>query len=105
MKCNSPAADIQFMCHLFVRVSLYKQFQNIYITLNSIRKILPDKTIHDACHQVNYDYRNRFINPVVTVLHMILTAIWPSFDKNSAIFLLLLLSAILYNCSCMATPF
>ena len=45
--------------------------------LNSIRKILPDKTIHDACCQVNYNYRKRFITPVVTVLHMILAAIWP----------------------------
>ena len=53
------------------------------ITLNLIRKILPDKTIHDVCHQVNYNYRNRFITPVVTVLHIILAAIWPSFDKNS----------------------
>ena len=47
------------------------------VTLGSIRKILPDKIIHDACHQVNYNYRSRFITPIVTVLHMILAAIWP----------------------------
>lgn len=54
------------------------------IPLNSIRKILPDKTIHDACHQVNYNYRKRFITPVVTVLHMILAAIWPEDSFNAS---------------------
>jgi hypothetical protein len=47
------------------------------VTFNSIRKILPDKAIHDACYQVNYDYRNRLITPTMTVLHMITAAIWP----------------------------
>ncbi len=54
------------------------------ITLNSIRKILPDKIIQDACHQVNYNYRNRFITPVVTVLHMVIAAIWPEESFNAA---------------------
>jgi IS4 transposase len=54
------------------------------VTLNSIRKVLPDKTIHDACRQVNYNYRNRFITPAVTVLHMILAAIWPEESFNAA---------------------
>ena len=52
--------------------------------LNSIRKILPDKTIHDACQQVNYNYRKRFITPIVTVLHMILAAIWPEDSFNAS---------------------
>jgi hypothetical protein len=47
------------------------------LTFNSIRKVLPDKTILDACHEVDYNYRNRLISPVVTVLHMILAGIWP----------------------------
>ena len=47
------------------------------VTFNSIRKVLPDKTILDACCQANYSHRNRFITPVVTVLHMILAGIWP----------------------------
>jgi len=54
------------------------------IPLKSIRKVLPDTTIHDACRQVNYNYRNRFITPVVTVLHMILAAIWPEESFNAA---------------------
>ena len=54
------------------------------VPLNSIRNILPDKIIQDACHQVNYDYRNRFITPVVTVLHMILAAIWPEESFNAS---------------------
>jgi len=54
------------------------------VTLNSIRKVLPDKTIHDACRQVNYNYRNRFITPVITVLHMILAAIWPEESFNAS---------------------
>jgi IS4 transposase len=54
------------------------------VTLGSIRKILPDKIIHDACHQVNYNYRSRFITPIVTVLHMILAAIWPEESFNAS---------------------
>ena len=54
------------------------------ITLNSIRRVLPDTTIHDACHLFNYNYRNRFITPVVTVLHMVIAAIWPEESFNAA---------------------
>jgi len=68
--------------------------------LNSIRKILPDSTLHDACHQVNYNYRNRFITPVVTVLHMILAAIWPEDSFNASWDLLW--SSFAANCPLMA---
>jgi hypothetical protein len=47
------------------------------VTFNSIRKILPDKAIKDACDEAGYRYRERIITPIVTVLHMILAAIWP----------------------------
>ena len=47
------------------------------VTFNSIRKVLPDRIILDACRQANYNHRNRFITPVLTVLHMILAGIWP----------------------------
>ena len=47
------------------------------VTFKSIRKILPDKAMLDACSQVNYVYRNSLISPIVTVLHMIIAAIWP----------------------------
>ena len=70
------------------------------VPLTSIRKILPDKTIHDACHQVNYNYRKRFITPVVTVLHMILAAIWPEESFNAS--WQLLWSSFAANCPSMA---
>ena len=47
------------------------------MTFNSIRKVLPDKAIEDACDAAGYQYRQRIITPIVTVLHMILAAIWP----------------------------
>jgi hypothetical protein len=47
------------------------------ITLNSIRKVLPDSAIQQACNEVSYQYRRRVITPIITVLHMILAAIWP----------------------------
>ena len=53
-------------------------------SLNSVRKTLPDKIIQDACHQVNYNYRNSLITPIVTVLHMILAAIWPEESFNAS---------------------
>ena len=46
-------------------------------TFNSIRKVLPDKAVNSACDKVGYKYRHRVITPIVTVLHMILSAIWP----------------------------
>src|SRR4030043_2429929 len=47
------------------------------ITLNSIREVLPDKAIEDACNAAGYRHRQREIKPTLTVLHMILAAIWP----------------------------
>ena len=47
------------------------------VTFNSIRKVLPDSMITGACRQANYAYRKRTITPIVTVLHMIIAAIWP----------------------------
>ena len=47
------------------------------VPLSSIRKILPDKIILQACRDAGYSFRHRLITPVVTVLHMLLAAIWP----------------------------
>jgi len=47
------------------------------ITFNSIRKALPNEAIIQACKDANYKYRDRLITPIVTVMHMILAAIWP----------------------------
>lgn len=53
-------------------------------TLNSIREILPHCMIKQACDQIGYDYSNRILNPLVTVLHMILAAIWPEESFNAS---------------------
>lgn len=47
------------------------------VAFNSIREIMPDEAIKHACDMVGYKYRRRVITPTVTVLHMILAAIWP----------------------------
>ena len=47
------------------------------VMFNSIRKVLSDSAIIEACRQADYDYRKRIITPIVTVLHMIIAAIWP----------------------------
>jgi hypothetical protein len=54
------------------------------VTFNSVRKILPDHVITQACRDVHYTYRQRVLTPIVTMLHMILAAIWPeeSFEAS-----------------------
>ena len=44
------------------------------VTFNSIRKVLPDSVIEQACCDADHDYRNRIITPIMTVLHMTLAA-------------------------------
>lgn len=47
------------------------------VTFNSVRKILPDHAIAQACRDAHYTYRQRVLTPIVTMLHMILAAVWP----------------------------
>ncbi len=47
------------------------------VTFNSIRNILPDSVVIDACVKSGHIFRLRRITPVLTVLHMIVAAIWP----------------------------
>jgi hypothetical protein len=54
------------------------------VPLCSIRKILPDKAILQACRDGGYSFRHRLITPVVTVLHMLLAAIWPEESFNAS---------------------
>lgn len=54
------------------------------ITFNSVRKVLPDSAIVQACKAVDYNYRERKITPIVTVLHMIMAAIWPEDSFNAS---------------------
>jgi len=54
------------------------------IPLSSIRRILPDRAILQACDQAGYVFRRRLITPVVTVLHMLLAALWPEESLNAS---------------------
>jgi hypothetical protein len=54
------------------------------VTLNAIRKILPDYSIMQACQNIGYTYRERKITPIITVLHMIMAAIWPEDSFNAS---------------------
>ena len=56
------------------------QFQQVI--LNSIRNILPDEMIEQTCNKIGYKFRKRKITPVVTVLHMVMAAIWPEESFN-----------------------
>jgi len=47
------------------------------VTLSSVRKVLPDRAIREACEGAAYEYRERLIVPVVVVLHMVMAALWP----------------------------
>lgn len=46
-------------------------------TLNSVREILSDARVDAAVEKAEYEFRERTITPVVTILHMVLAAIWP----------------------------
>jgi putative transposase len=46
-------------------------------TLNAIQQLLPENKIAQACAEVSYTWRERVLPPAVTVLHMILAALWP----------------------------
>lgn len=54
------------------------------VTLNAIRNVLPDRAIVQACEATGHTYRERRITPVLTVLHMILAAIWPEESFNAS---------------------
>lgn len=54
------------------------------LSLNSIRRILPDQAIVQACRDAGYDFRHRLITPVVVVMHMLLAAIWPEASFNAS---------------------
>jgi hypothetical protein len=54
------------------------------VSLNTLRQILPDWVIQEACRSAGYSFRRRCITPVVTVQHMLLSAIWPEESFNAA---------------------
>jgi len=54
------------------------------VAFNSIRKVLPDREIHKICKDIGYKYRDRMITPIIIVLHMIMSAIWPEESFNAS---------------------
>lgn len=59
------------------RGSSHISWQLEQVTFNSIREVLPDRVIEQACQDAQYTYRQRILTPKIVVLHMILSAIWP----------------------------
>jgi hypothetical protein len=53
------------------------------VVLNSIRNVVSDELIEQTCQEVGYRFRRRKLTPVVTVLHMILSALWPEESFNA----------------------
>ena len=51
--------------------------------LHSIRNVVSDELIERTCQEVGYCFRKRKITPVVTVLHMLLSALWPEESFNA----------------------
>jgi hypothetical protein len=54
------------------------------IPLSAIREVLPDRAIVQACREAGYSFRHRLLVPMVTVLHMVLAAIWPEESFNAS---------------------
>jgi hypothetical protein len=50
---------------------------------HSIRNVVSDELVEQTCREVDYCFRRRKITPVVTVLHMIMSAIWPEESFNA----------------------
>jgi len=44
---------------------------------NSVRGVLTNQMVFDACRAVQWNYRERCLPPVQVILHMVLAAIWP----------------------------
>jgi len=53
-------------------------------TLNAIQQLLPENKIEQVCAEVQYTWRDRVLPPAVTVLHMILAALWPEESFNAS---------------------
>jgi hypothetical protein len=50
---------------------------------HSIRNVVSDELVEQTCQEVGYHFRRRKITPVVTVLHMIASALWPEESFNA----------------------
>ena len=43
----------------------------------SVREVLPDRILDQACREVGHLDRGRILTPIVTVFHRLLAALWP----------------------------
>jgi len=64
-----------------VSAKISDSLQNV--VLHSIRNVVSDELIERISREVDYRFRKRKITPVVTVLHMILSALWPEESFNA----------------------
>jgi hypothetical protein len=53
------------------------------VPLNAVRNILPDEMIEQTCKEIGYRFRRRKITPIITVLHMVMAALWPEESFNA----------------------
>ena len=53
------------------------------VTLNAVRNVMPDRLIEQSCDAIGYRFRRRKITPVVSVLHMVMAALWPEDSFNA----------------------
>lgn len=53
------------------------------VTLNAVRNVMTDELIEQSCEEIGYHFRHRKITPVVSVLHMIMSALWPEASFNA----------------------
>jgi hypothetical protein len=53
------------------------------VVLPSIRNVVSDELVEQTCQEVGYRFRRRKLTPVVTVLHMLLAALWPEESFNA----------------------
>lgn len=53
-------------------------------SLNAIQHLLPEYKIREVCTEVGHAWRDRVLSPGVTVLHMILAALWPEESFTAA---------------------
>ncbi len=53
------------------------------VAFHSIRNVVSDDLVEQTCQEVGYHFRRRKITPVVTVLHMLVSAFWPEESFNA----------------------
>jgi Transposase DDE domain len=53
------------------------------VTFNAVRNVMTDRLIEQSCEEIGYHFRHRKITPVVSVLHMVMAALWPEDSFNA----------------------